>query len=123
MSDIDDKILETLSAEDKEVMKSYGEELGLFGLIKESFTGKLKIAVIAVFLFILVFAVILVYSAINFFSIEEIGTKLHWLAIGLTALIVFALLRLWYWTVLSHIATIREIKRLELQVSLLAKKL
>lgn len=123
MSDIDDKILEALNAEDKEVMDSYGEEPGLFGLIAESFRGKLKVAVIAVFLFILIFAVILVYSAINFFSVDDIGTKLHWLAIGLAALIVFGLLRLWYWMVLSQLATIREIKRLELQVSLLARKL
>lgn len=122
MSDIDDKILEPLNAEDKEVMDVYGKELGLFGLIAESFRGKLKCTVIAVFLFILIFAAILVYSAIHFFSAEEIETKLNWLAIGFTALFIFGLLRLWYWTVLSQIATIREIKRLELQVSLLAKK-
>jgi hypothetical protein len=41
MSDNDDKILEALSAEDKEVMASYGKELGLFGLIAESFRGEI----------------------------------------------------------------------------------
>ena len=123
MSDINDKILEALNEEDKEVMDRYGEELGLFGLIAESFRGKLKIPVIAVFLFMVIFAVILVYSAIHFFSAEDIGIKLHWLAIGLTALFVFGLLRLWYWMVLSQLAVTREVKRLELQVSLLVKKL
>jgi hypothetical protein len=123
MSDIDDKILEALNAEDKVVMDSYGEELGLFDLIRESFRGKLKAVVIPVFLFMLVFAVILVYSAIYFFSTEDIGSKLHWLGIGLTALIVFGLLRLWYWMELNRLSITREVKRLELQVSLLAKKL
>ncbi len=60
MSDIDDKIYEALNAEDKEVMEAYREELGLFGFIRESFRGKLKVPVIAVFLFILIFAVIVV---------------------------------------------------------------
>ncbi len=123
MSDIDDKILEALNAEDKEVMDSYGEELGLFGLVAESFRGKLKAVIIAVFLFMLIFAVILVYSAISFFSVEYIRTKIHWLAIGLTVLIVFGLLRLWYWMELNRLSIISEVKRLELQVSLLAKKL
>lgn len=123
MSDIDEKILEALNNEDKEVMDSYGEELGLFELMAESFRGKMKVVVIPVFVFMLTFAAILVYSAVNFFSVEEIGTKLHWLAIGLTALIVFGLLRLWYWMELNRLSVIREVKRLELQISLLSKKM
>ena len=123
MSDIDKKILEALSAEDKEVMDSYGKELGLFGLMKESFRGKLKAMVIPVFLFMLMFAALLVYCTINFFSVEDIGTKLNWLAIGLTALIALGLLRLWYWMELNRLSIVREVKRLELQVSLAAKKL
>jgi hypothetical protein len=123
MSDIDEKILEALNNEDKEVMDSFGEEPGLFELIAESFRGKMKAVVIPVFVFMLAFAAILVYSAIHFFSVETIGTKLHWLAIGLTALIVFGLLRLWYWMELNRLSIIREVKRLELQISLLSKKL
>jgi hypothetical protein len=123
MSNIDDKILEALSAEDKEVMASYGKELGLFGLMAESFRGKLGVATIAVFIMMLAFALVLVYSAINFFSVEEIAPKLNWLAIALTALIVVALARLWYWMELIHLSIIREVKRPELHVSLLANKL
>lgn len=122
MSDIDDKILEALNNEDKEIMNSYGKELGPFGLIAESFRGKYKALVIWLFIVILIFAVILVFSAINFFSVEDIGMKLNWLAVGLTALIVVALLRLAYFIQLVQISLRREIKRLELQVSLLNKK-
>ena len=123
MSDIDDKILEALSTEDQEVMANYGKELGLFGLIAESFRGKLGATMIILFIMIVAFAVVLVYSAINFFSVEEIAPKLNWMAIALTALIVVALMRLMYWMQLLHLSTIREVKRLELQVSLLAKTL
>ena len=123
MSDIDEKILEALNQEDKEAMDSYGEELGFFGLVAESFRGKLKSIVIAVFILVLVFAVILVYSTFHFFSAEDIAAKLNWLAVGLTALIVIGLLRLWYFMELNRLSIVREVKRLELQISLIGKKL
>ncbi len=123
MSAIDDKIRESLNSEDKEVMESYGKELGFFGLIAESFRGKLKAMVITVFLLVLIFAVILVICAVNFFTVEDIALKLNWLAVGLTALIVIGLLRLWYLMELNRLSVIREIKRLELQIALLAKRL
>ena len=122
MSDIDDKILEALNAEDKEVMDAYGEELGFFGLVAESFRGKFRAVVILACFLILVFAVILVYIAIHFFNAREMAAKMNWMAIGLAVLIVISLLRLWYWMELNRLAVTREIKRLELQVSLLAKK-
>jgi hypothetical protein len=123
MSDTDKKILEALSSEDQEAMDCRGEELGLFGLIAESFRGKFRAVVITVFIFVLVFAVILLYSSINFFSADDISIKLNWFAVGLASLIVIGLLRLWYFMELNRISILREVKRLELQISLLRKKL
>lgn len=121
MSEIDDKILEALNAEEKEVMCAYGKELGMFGLIAESFKGKFGTMVVMVFLLIVIFAVLLIYSAINFFAVKEMALKLNWMAIGITLLIIISLLRLWYWMELNRLAITRELKRLELQVSLLTK--
>jgi hypothetical protein len=123
MNDIDDKILEALGAEDKEIMANYNRELGLFGLMAESFKGKLGVWMIIAFIMILVFAIVSFYSTINFFCVEEIIPKLNWMAISLIAVIAVIFLRLTYWTQLIHLSTIREVKRLELQVSLLVKKL
>ncbi len=122
MRNIDDEILKSLNAQEREIMESYGKELGLFGLIAESFRGKLQTMVFVVFLLILIFAVALIYSAINFFTVNDMATKLHLLAIGLTALIVIGLLRLWYFMELNRLSVIREVKRLELLVSLLARR-
>jgi len=123
MSDIDEKILAALNGKDKETMKNFGEELGLFQLMAESFRGKIKAVVVPVFIFMVVCMVLLVYSGFNFFSVEDVGMKLRWLAIGLTALIILGMLRLWYWMELNRISIMRELKRLELQISLLSKKL
>ena len=123
MSDIDEKILDALNNEDREAMDSYGEELGPFGLIRESFRGVFRAVVIMVFVLVVIFAVALVYSAFKFFSVEDLELKLNWLAIGLTSLFMVGLLRLWYFLELNRLSVIREVKRLELQVSLLSKKL
>ncbi|MEJ2247431.1 MAG: hypothetical protein P8Y80_15350, partial [Acidobacteriota bacterium] len=61
--------------------------------------------------------------AVNFFSVADLESKLNWLAVGLTALIVIGLLRLWYFMELNRLSVIREAKRLELQIALLAKRL
>ena len=122
MHTIDDKIAEIMDGEARETMDIYGKELGLFGLIAESFRGKLRSLVMGIFLFILVFAVLLVYCAVYFFTAETIEMKLNWMAGGLTALIVIGLLRLWYLMELSRLSVIREVKRLELQIALLGRK-
>ena len=123
MNNIDKKILEALNSEDKEVMNSYGEELGFWGLIGESFRGKMKGVVLTVFIFLLLFAVIFWTCAIHFFSVDDLEMKLNYLAGGLAALIMIILCRLWYSMELNRLSVVREVKRLELQISLLAKKL
>ena len=48
MKDIDAKILEAIKAETDETLGEYGRELGLFGLVAESFRGTFRWAVVAV---------------------------------------------------------------------------
>jgi len=122
MGSIDDKIAETLDIGEREILESYGKELGLFGLIAESFRGKLGSLVMMIFLIILIFAVLLVYCTVFFFTAETIEMKLSWMAGGLTALFVIGLLRLWYLMELNRLSLIRELKRLELQMALMGKK-
>lgn len=122
MDSIDDKIAETLDSGEREILETYGRELGLFGLMAESFRGKLKFLVMMILLFVLAFAVLLVFCAVHFFAAETVEMKLNWMAGGLTALFVIGLLRLWYLMELNRLSVIREVKRLELQVALLARK-
>jgi hypothetical protein len=122
MTSIDEKILETLNNDDRETLESYGRELGIFGLIAESFRGKTRILTLGFFLLVLVFAVVLVYCAIQFFTVDDVGMKLNWMAAALTALFVIGLLRIAYFMLLNRISVVREIKRLGLLIALLHKK-
>jgi hypothetical protein len=123
MSDIDDKILAALDSDERELMEPYSQPMGLFGMLNSPLRGDFGPLAVVAFVFMFVALGVLVYSAIRFFPEPELLPKLNWLAIGLTMLIILGLLRIWYFMEISRLSIIREVKRLELQVSLLSKKL
>jgi hypothetical protein len=51
----------------------------------------------------------------------DIGLKINWLAGTLSTVVAFAIARIWFFMELNRLSVIREIKRVELQVSLLAE--
>jgi hypothetical protein len=123
MANIDDKILDAIRSESQEELQQYSEELGLFGLIGESFKGSFRWVVFLAITFKFIFAGLVIYCGIKLFNTTDVAEKVNWLAFGLTAFIVFAVLRLWYFVELSRLSIKREIKRLELQIALLIDKL
>lgn len=123
MSDIDRKILEAIKAETDATMKGYERELGLFGLMAESFKGAFRFMVMIAMAFQVALAAVVVYCAVHLFGTDDTAEKLDWLAIGLAALIAFGLLRLWVLMELNRLSLAREVKRLELQVAAVASAL
>ena len=123
MKDIDDKILAALQSETEQSLQEYEEELGLFGLVGESFKGAMKWVVIAAFALIFIFIGLVIYCGINFYHATDIALKLNWFAAGMAAFIIVAILRLWFFMELNRLSIRRDIKRVELQLSLLATKI
>ena len=122
MKDIDDKILAAIQADTEQSLEEYQEELGIFGLIGESFRGAMRWVVMVAFLLIFIFIGLVVYCGIHFYHATDIALKLNWLAAGLASFIIVAILRLWFFMELNRLSTKRDIKRVELQLSLLATK-
>jgi len=123
MSKIDDRILEALDSDDRELMETYTSQRGFFSMLFEPMRGSFGPIAIAAFALMIVVFITLVYSMFQFFPEQDLLRKLNWMAIGLSMLIVMGLLRLWYFQEISRLSILREMKRLELQVSLLSKKL
>ena len=123
MNDIDDKILAAIRTETEESLGEYDKELGLFGLVGESFKGALRWIVFIAFALILIFISIGVYCAINFVHATDIGVKLNWFGGSALAFLIVIALRLWYFMELNRLSISRDIKRVELQVSLLGTKI
>ncbi len=123
MNDIDDKILAAIRTETENSLSEYNEELGLFGLVGESFKGALRWVVVSAFILILIFIGIGVYCAINFVHTTDIAVKLNWFGGSALAFLIVIVLRLWYFMELNRLSIRREIKRVELQISLLGTKI
>ena len=69
----------------------------------------------------MVFAGLAIYGAYHLVNEMDLGLKLNWLAGTLSAVVAFAIARIWFFMELNRLSVIREIKRVELQVSLLAE--
>lgn len=122
MTDLDKRIFEALKEEDREVLKSYSEEAGLFELVGASFKGKQRFFSIGIWILNPIILGAAIYCGLQFFSADSTQYQMAWMAGFLLSFISIGQLKVWYWMELNKITMLREIKRLELQVALLASK-
>ena len=125
MSDLDKKILTAIAEgiQEDTATNNINKELGLFGLIGESFKGSHRWVVMTVFSLVFVFIGLTVYCGYHLYHTEVIASKFNWLAGTLISAIIVCILRLWYFMELNRLSTKREIKRLQLMVSTLISRL
>ncbi|MFA3791749.1 DUF6768 family protein [Aliiglaciecola sp. SL4] len=120
MSDINQKILAAMQQETEKVSE---QQANTFQLIGRSFRGTFKFTAIAIIVMQLIFIGLAIYFGINLFDEERTDTKLHWLLGTLISFIIFASMRLWLFMELNRLSVLREVKRVELQLSLIANQL
>ncbi len=122
MEDIDRLIKEALSEEDSEILDRLQEQ-SLFESLMSNFQGKMKwIAMYSFFMILVIFA-LSIYCLVEFLEAEEIREMLLWGAGMMVGLVMVGMLKMWHWMQMDKNALVREIKRLELQVGLLVKKM
>ena len=122
MEDIDRLIKEALSEEDSEILDRLQEQSVLESLMS-NFQGKMKwIAMYSFFMILVIFA-LSIYCLVEFLKAEEIREMLLWGAGMIVGLVMVGMLKMWHWMQMDKNALLREIKRLELQVGLLVKKM
>lgn len=121
MTELDQKIQEALDAEDRDLLGRFGEQ----GLLAQSFSvfqGKQGwIAGIAVIASAFLFAGA-VYSAWSFFQAEEAIVAAQWAACAWFLMTMVAFMKVWFWLRMESNRVIREIKRVELQLSRMQQK-
>jgi hypothetical protein len=121
MDNINQKILDALK-NDPAANNFSEEQANALQLIGQSFKGTFRLTFFVVVALQLVFAGLAIYCAYLLVNETDIGLKINWLAGTLASTIGFAIARLWFFMELNRLSVIREIKRVELQVSLLAEK-
>ncbi|MEO9946462.1 DUF6768 family protein [Paraglaciecola sp.] len=121
MSDLNQKILEALKNDEK--AEGFSEEqANALQLITKSFNGTFRLTFAVIVLLQIIFVGLAIYCGYHLINELDIGLKINWLAGTLLSGVAFAISRLWFFMELNRLSVLREIKRVELQVSLLAKR-
>jgi glucose uptake protein GlcU len=123
MKDIDEKIREALQKEDSELLEYYRNEQSLSQMVIDSFRTRHRWLVVLIFtvgsvLFLLEFVV-----AYQFFHAESAREMTAWSTGFIVCALVIAMIKVWYWLELNKNALAREIKRLELELANLSRRL
>lgn len=120
--DLDDLIREALAAEDAEVLEGL-EDRSAVELLTEVFRGRHRLYAIGGVVINLVFVLIGVAAALAFARAQETQTMLLYAGAAALSFAIVIAVKIWYWLEMTRLALTREVKRVELQVVQLARKI
>ncbi|UCD61868.1 MAG: hypothetical protein JSV59_04685 [Flavobacteriaceae bacterium] len=117
---IDELIKETLSKEEAAFYDDL-EEQNLIGKIGEVYRGKLGwLAAIMNVVHLLMFMAF-IYCTVRFFNTDSTNELIKWASAGFLSMIAMGMLKLFVWLQMDKNDILRELKRLELQISTLGR--
>lgn len=121
MNKLDQAIRQALSAEDAAFLAKF-EDQSPFHEALGTFSGKW--GPMNIFAALVTFAMFAggAYCAWNAFSVGEVRETVLWSAGALFAMLAVAMLKMYFWMEINKNVTLREVKRLELQVARLASR-
>jgi uncharacterized protein DUF6768 len=118
---IDELLKKALSEEDAEILKKI-EDQGVFDLLASNFKGKLKWFAMISVVFMLILIGLAFYCFFQFYNAIDLREMMLWGAGMGISMMAVGQLKTWHWMQMDKNALVREIKRLELQISILVKK-
>ena len=122
MEEIDNLIKETLTQEESKFYDGL-EEQGVFEMVKGLFNGKNKWIMLLMNFMTVIFFMLFIYCIVQFFNVETTKELIKWASGALVFLMGVSMLKLFAWMQMDKNAIIRELKRLEIQLSSLSGKI
>ena len=122
MTELDDKIREALEETGIE-SPEFGDDDSLRSLISDAYSGRLRWIAAWMTLWQLVFFGVWIWSGFRFFDASGVEDKLLWATVFLTAGMMVSMIKMMHWMMINRNRILREVKRLELEVARLGKKL
>ena len=120
---IDHEIKQALAAEDAEVYAQFAEEPSLFAMGLEVLNSRNRWATVLVVIVMTIFMAVGIYSLWRFSHAQETKVLIGWAMSFGFSMAAVSMMKLWAWMEIEKNSTIREIKRLELQVARLTQRL
>ena len=122
MTELDDKIREALEETGLE-SPDFGDDDTLRSMISDAYAGKLRWMFVLVTFWQLVFFAGFVYAGVEFFSLATSEEPLFWATIFIMTGVGMTMIKLMHWMLINRNRVLREIKRLELELARMGKKL
>lgn len=123
MTQIDDRIRGALDADDCAFLASLDHDRGMFTQVGEVLTGPLGGWSKLIFATAVVMGFALVYCGWRFFTASSSEDILWWGLITLGALMLQGFIKEWFYSRMNLLSTLREVKRLQVQVAMLHEAL
>jgi uncharacterized membrane protein YciS (DUF1049 family) len=123
MTDIDDKIRAALRKEDAELLDHYPADASLPEMLIDTFRGRHRWLNALAFLITFVALALAICAGYRFFQAETTRAMIAWATAFLLFISWVAMLKVWFWLEIQKNSLTREIKRLELQVANLSRRL
>ncbi|MFC3077211.1 DUF6768 family protein [Phenylobacterium terrae] len=122
MSGLDAAIRRTLSEEDARMFEQLDADAALHQQLLETFGGRLRWLNVAGWVAGFVLTGLVFLFGWRFWVAADLAEMLRWgAAAGLAAMGV-ALIKVWFWLQMQKNAVVRELKRVELQLAMLAAR-
>ncbi len=120
MTSLDDLIKNGLKEEDQELVRQFAQPT-LPEEIAATFRGRLRWMVALVWFFTILFSGLMFFCLYQLFHVETVRSLiLCATGVGFSVVAV-SMYKMWYWMQLNQNAVLREIKRVELQLAVLAQ--
>lgn len=123
MKNVDDAIRKAILEEDAALAERIPAEPGIFDLLADTLKGRLRflnlMGVVAVF----VFLALGVACGVRFFGVETTREMIAWATGAVLCFTAVGMIKIWFWMELHRHAILREIKRVELEIAVLAGRL
>ncbi|MDO5981317.1 DUF6768 family protein [Flavivirga spongiicola] len=122
MEDIDKLIKETLTQEEAKFYDKLDEQ-NVLQMLGGLFQGKNKWIMYFMNIITLIFFFLFVYCTVQFFNTDATNEMIKWGLGSVVFLLGVSMLKVFAWMQMDKNAIIREIKRLELQISSLSSRI
>jgi hypothetical protein len=117
MSDYDLRLKDGLTAEDEAFLKDLEDRRGLFSQMGDTFTGPMAGWTVFAWALSLVFFAFAVFCFYKLAGVSEMREGFLWLGGALAAWVSVGLIKIWFWLRMNHLATLREMKKIELRLA------
>ena len=114
---IDELISEALKSDEKDFIENYKNDPSLIEFVAANLKGKMAWLGWMTFIFIDILLILGVFFGYKAFHACDAKEAILWASGSILCYIGIVSLKLWSWIVASRRSTLREIKRLELQVA------